>query len=105
MSGLAGQLRGGTQVRRGSVVMVQVDQGRGGQEGQPAAHHQKAAVLSQRRFGVEQPGYVTEIPAHPVQQDGGLGARVGRGQIIDGQLQPLDRAAADLTGFGLPDQV
>ncbi len=55
VSGLAGQLRGGTQVRRGSVVTVQVDQ--------------------------------------------------GRGQVIHGQLQPLNRAAADLAGFGLPDEV
>ena len=105
MFGHAGQPRGGAQVRRGNVVTVQVDQGRGGQQGQPAAHHQQAAVLSQRRFGVEQPSDVAEIAAHPDQEDGRRSTGVGRGQIIHGQLQPLNRAAADLTSFSLSDQI
>jgi len=105
MFGLAGQLHRGAQVRRGSAVTVQVDQGRGGQQGQPAAHHQKAAVLSQRRFGVEQPSDVAEIAAHPLQQDSRRGTWVGHGQVVHSQLQPLDRGAADLAGFGLLDEV
>jgi hypothetical protein len=87
------------------VVTVQVDQGRGSEQRQPAAYDQQAAVFGQRRFGVKQPGDVAEVASHPIQQDGGRGAGVGRGQVIDGQLQPLDRAAADLAGFGLPDEV
>ena len=62
-------------------------------------------MLGQRRFGVEQSADVAEIAAHPVQEDGGWSAGIGRGQVIHGHLQPLNRAAADLAGFGLPDEI
>jgi hypothetical protein len=54
VASLAGQLRGGAQLRRGGVVAVQVDQGRRGQQGQPAAHDQQAAVLGQRQQATEE---------------------------------------------------
>jgi hypothetical protein len=39
---LSGQLRGGSQVRRRGMIAMQVDHGRGGQQGHPAAHDQQA---------------------------------------------------------------
>jgi hypothetical protein len=96
VAGLAGQPRGGAQVRRGGMVTVQVDQGRGGQQGQPGAHHQQAAVLSQGRFGVEQPSDVAEVAAHPVQQDGGWGAGIRHASCTDGEWCSLAAIAIAL---------
>jgi hypothetical protein len=51
---LAGELGGGAQVRGSGVVAVQVDQGRGRQQRQPAADDQQAAVLGQGDPAVQQ---------------------------------------------------
>jgi len=75
---------------------MQVDQGGGGQEGQPAAHDQQAAVLGQRHADVEQPADVAEVAAHPAVQFGRWRTGIGDGQLVHGQLQPLDGAGPDL---------
>jgi hypothetical protein len=67
--GFTGKLPGGAQVlRRGGVIAVQVDRRRGGQQGQPAAHDQQAAVLGERRAGVQQSADVAEVAPHPAEQ-------------------------------------
>jgi hypothetical protein len=48
--GLAGELGGGAQVRGGGVIAVQVDQGRGRQQRQPAALLDKRLCLAALRL-------------------------------------------------------
>jgi hypothetical protein len=59
----------------------------------------------QRHPAVQQPPGVPEVAAHPAVQLSGSGARVGGGQLVYSQLQPLDRGRADLAQLRQPGQV
>ena len=68
MPGLAGELGGGPQVRGSVMVAMQVDQGGGRQQREPAADDQQAAVPGQGGPGVQQRPDVPEVSADPAQQ-------------------------------------
>jgi hypothetical protein len=97
---LAGEPRGRPQVGGGRGVLVEVDEACGSEQGGPSASHQQRAFLGERGPGVKKLADVAQVGADPAEQPGRRCRRVGSGQLVYGQREPLDGTVADVAGLG-----